>query len=64
MERALPIQRSYALKDQFFCRGYQSDVRVQSCIDNYVDANALQRKEVPCFNCQQGLEVRNEFAGQ
>lgn len=58
----VPVCGKSALNDRFYCRGFQNRMKVESCINSYVDANALQRKEVPCFNCQQGLQVRLDFA--
>jgi hypothetical protein len=35
---------------------------VQECLDDYMNANALNIKNSPCFKCAHGLKMRTEFS--
>ncbi|MBR57797.1 MAG: hypothetical protein CMH54_07035 [Myxococcales bacterium] len=48
--------------DNFFCRALQLNLRVENCLANYVDANALNLRNSVCFKCNQGAEVRAAYA--
>ena len=47
----------------FVCEARSENVSVMYCIDSFVDVNALNIKDSPCFRCEQGQCVREEFAG-
>ena len=50
-------------EDVFHCRFLQRDIEVASCMNNYVNANALNVRNSPCFKCPVGLKMRAEYAG-
>ena len=54
--------KSFETPDTFTCRSYGKRMSIFSCMANYVDANALKRSDLPCWKCEQGEEVRAEFA--
>ncbi len=54
--------KSFEEPNSFFCRGYDKRQSVLDCIAWYVDANALNQKDKPCFKCTQGTEVRGGFS--
>ena len=47
---------------KFPCKRLQQAVHHATCLDWYVDHNALNRKESPCFKCAQGQANREAFA--
>ncbi len=49
-------------QDGFFCRALHTVVKVESCLSNYVDANALNLRNSVCYKCNQGAEVRASYA--
>lgn len=59
-----PAARKKKLADAFFCKFFNRDVRLTECIDDYVNANALNIKHSPCFKCPQGLKNRIGFSNQ
>ena len=50
------------IADSFFCKFLGHSVTVQECLDDYMNANALNIKNSPCFKCAHGLKMRTEFA--
>jgi len=49
--------------ERFFqCECRSENVSVMFCIDSFVDVNALNIKDSPCFKCEQGGVVREEFS--
>lgn len=51
------------LGQSFHCKFLHRTVTVSECLDDYVNANALNIKNSPCFKCAHGLKVRGEFSG-
>ncbi len=47
---------------RFHCSALRTDLRVAECLDRFVDANALSRRDSPCFKCKQGQKNRECFA--
>ena len=45
-----------------FCKFLNREVRTTECIDDYVNANALNIRHSPCYKCPQGLKTRMGFA--
>ncbi len=54
--------KSFVEPDSFHCRAYGQRLAIFTCMSNFVDANALKRSELPCWKCEQGEDVRAEFA--
>lgn len=46
----------------FHCRGYGKRMSVHDCMATFVDANALNQKDKPCFKCSQGQDNRGNYA--
>ncbi len=47
---------------EFQCKRMQQRIQTAVCLDWFVDHNALNRKDSPCFKCQQGQSNREAFA--
>jgi hypothetical protein len=45
-----------------YCKNHKRDVEMLSCIDKYVDANAIPDRNSACFRCLQGQKARLDFA--
>jgi len=54
--------KSFCEPDTFRCRAKARRLSVFTCMSDYVDANALKKKDTPCFTCPQGEDVRRDFA--
>ncbi len=49
--------------EKFFqCSSRSENVSVMFCIDSFVDVNALNIKDSPCFKCEQGQNIREDFS--
>ena len=57
------ITQKKKISDQFFCKFLGCTVTVSQCLDDYMNANALNIKNSPCFKCVHGLKMRSDFAG-
>jgi hypothetical protein len=51
------------LNTSFYCKFLTRTVTVSECLDDYVNANALNIRNSPCFKCSHGLKVRADFSG-
>jgi hypothetical protein len=47
---------------EFKCNRMNAAVATATCLEWYVDHNALMRKDSPCFKCMQGQSNREQFA--
>ena len=54
--------KSFCEPETFNCRARGTELSVLICMSDYVDANALKRKDSPCFSCAQGADIRVEYA--
>ncbi len=57
------VFRSRTENSCFYCRARRREVDRDSCINDFVTANAFENKRSACFRCHQGRKVREEFAG-
>ncbi|GMV42705.1 MAG: hypothetical protein AMXMBFR64_44210 [Myxococcales bacterium] len=51
------------LNTTFYCKFLTKTVSISDCLDDYVNANALNIRNSPCFKCSHGLKVRANFSG-
>jgi hypothetical protein len=51
------------LTETFNCKFLHRELAIADCMNHYVNANALNIKNSPCFKCAHGLKTRLEFAG-
>ncbi len=49
-------------QDSFRCRALRTELTVENCLCNYVEANALALRNSVCHKCPQGAEVRAAYA--
>lgn len=54
--------KSFVEPVTFHCRGYAKRMSVHDCMATFVDANALNQKDKPCFKCTQGQDNRLNYA--
>lgn len=47
-----------------FCPKREASCFVRTCIDDYMNANAFANRKTPCYRCNIGKEVRDDFASQ
>lgn len=52
------------LNSTFYCKFLTRTVAISECLDDYVNANALNIRNSPCFKCSHGLKTRADFSGQ
>ncbi len=57
-----PRKTRRMLLESFRCDRRRLDLQMHECMTSYVNANALQTKASPCFNCPVGQENRTDFA--
>lgn len=55
----MPPKVQVRLDAPFFCKNLRTEIRVQKCLDSFVEANAFSFKESTCYKCAQGQRVRN-----
>ena len=51
------------LADSFYCRARRKDLPLDKCLNDYLEANAFDRRRSACFRCPQGRKNREGFAG-
>jgi len=54
--------KSFVEPTTFHCRALAKRLSHHDCMALYVDANALNQKDKPCFKCVQGQEHRLSYA--
>lgn len=51
------------LADSFYCRARRKDLALEKCLNDYLEANAFDKRRSACFRCPQGRKNRETFAG-
>lgn len=54
--------RPRRLTDVFRCHQRNRNLLLATCLDDYMNANALRVKSMVCFECMQGAGNRETFA--
>ncbi|MGM0578008.1 MAG: hypothetical protein ACQEXJ_19940 [Myxococcota bacterium] len=54
--------KSFAEPETFYCRAYMKRMSIFNCMKSYVDVNALNDKDNPCWKCAQGEDVRAGYS--
>lgn len=54
--------KSFVEPETFHCRAMVKRLSVHDCMSMFVDANALNQKDRPCFRCTQGQDNRVNYA--
>ena len=54
--------KSFVEPDTFYCRAYSQRMSIFNCMTTFVDCNALNKKDSPCFKCVQGEENRKGYS--
>lgn len=68
MSNALPVvalddsSRPRRLNDVFRCGQRSRNLLLATCLDDYMNANALRVRSMVCFECPQGVGNREAFA--
>lgn len=58
--RAAPVLT--ALEDVFYCRSRRDHITLESCLDGYMESNAMDRRRSACYRCPQGRRNRECFS--
>ncbi|MBP7126606.1 hypothetical protein KBD49_09605 [Myxococcota bacterium] len=51
------------LVDTFHCRARRKELTLDKCLNDYLEANAFDRKRSACYRCPQGRRNREAYAG-
>lgn len=51
------------LADTFHCRARRKELTLDKCLNDYLEANAFERKRSACYRCPQGRRNREVYAG-
>ena len=51
-----------ALDDTFYCRSRRKHLNLETCLDDYMESNAMGRRRSACFRCPQGRRNRETYA--
>jgi len=63
MRFKVSIQEPLGLSDTFYCRSRRKFLTLEKCLDDFMEANAFERRRSACFRCPQGRRNRETFAG-
>lgn len=47
---------------EFYCKNRRRKLIAGKCLEDYMNANALERKRSACWRCFQGKKTRQEFS--
>jgi hypothetical protein len=50
------------LNETFHCKSRRKALPLDKCLNDYLEANAFDRKSSACFRCPQGRKNREAFA--
>ena len=50
------------LAEEFCCRCRRKDMSLDRCLNDYLEANAFEKRRSACFRCPQGRKNRDDFA--
>ncbi len=56
------IAKTMRLTDVFPCGSRRRKLYLATCLDDFMNANALRVRSMVCFECPQGAEIREHFA--
>ena len=56
-------QEIQELSDTFYCRARRKELTLDKCLNDYLEANAFEKRRSACFRCPQGRKNRELFAG-
>ncbi|MBM4370264.1 MAG: hypothetical protein FJ098_01320 [Deltaproteobacteria bacterium] len=55
-------QRPMQEDDEFYCKNRRRKLLTGKCLEDYMNANALERKRSACWRCFQGRRTREDFS--
>lgn len=55
--------QSRCLSESFYCRARRRVMVLERCLNDYLTANAFEKKRSVCYRCPQGKSNRESFAG-
>jgi hypothetical protein len=56
-------QETQELADTFYCRARRKELTLDKCLNDYLEANAFEKRRSACFRCPQGRKNRELYAG-
>ncbi|MFH1531428.1 MAG: hypothetical protein ABIK09_11935 [Pseudomonadota bacterium] len=48
--------------EELYCKNRRRKLIAGRCLEDYMNANALERKRSACWRCYQGKKTREEFS--
>ena len=57
-----PEPQKMKLEDKFYCRARRKWLILDKCLNDYVNANAFEKRRSACYRCLQGRRNREAFA--
>ena len=54
--------RTVQRTEEFYCKNRRRRLAAGKCLDDYLDANALEHRRSACFRCYQGKRVRKSYS--
>jgi len=57
------VAQPTALRDVFYCSARRRKMTLETCLDDFVEVNAMTQRRRVCYRCPQGRTNREIFAG-
>ena len=55
-------RKAIQIVQEFYCKNRRRRLITGKCLEDYMNANALERKRSACWRCYQGKKTRLEFS--
>jgi hypothetical protein len=62
MRHRYTIETPVSLEDTFYCKARRKVLKLEKCLDDYLNANAFDKRRSACYRCPQGRRNREAFA--
>lgn len=57
------VAQPTALRDVFYCSARRRKMTLETCLDDFVEVNAMTMRRRVCYRCPQGRTNREIFSG-
>jgi hypothetical protein len=55
-------KRAMTKETEISCKNRRKRVVVGSCLEDYMNSNALEKRRSACWRCFQGKKIRHQFS--
>ena len=55
-------RKALQIGEEFYCKNRRRKLITGKCLEDYMNANALERRRSACWRCFQGKKARQEFS--